>query len=186
MHPPTDKHATGLARVYAQLFGNWRDKPVRVLEIGIFQGGSLWYWAELFPHPETLIIGIDLQIPPVAFPANVRVHACDQKDPAAFHAIASQYGPFDLIIDDGCHFATETRLCFTALFPSVKVGGSYVIEDWAVGYWADRDPRYRGMVEVVTDIMRDAPATSIDAFLISLNPGQAYAAFRKGAQGWRS
>ncbi len=186
MRPPTDKHATGLAKVYAQLFSGCRDKPMRVLEIGIFQGGSMWYWAELFPHPESLIVGIDLQIPQVAFPRNVKVHVCDQNDPAALQEIASLYGPFDLIVDDGCHFATETRLCFTMLYPAVKVGGCYVIEDWAVGYWRDREPRYRGMVEVVAEIMRDAPGMSIEAFLISLNPGQAYAAFRKGAQGWQS
>jgi cephalosporin hydroxylase len=185
MLPPTDKNTTGLTRVYAQLFRDWREKPVRVLEIGIFQGGSMWYWAEIFPHPETLIVGIDLQIPQIAFPKNVRVHACDQNDPEALRRMASQYGPFDLIVDDGCHFATETRLCFSTLFPSVKVGGSYVIEDWAVGYWRDRDPRYHGMVEVVTDIVRDAPAKSIEGFFISLNSGQAYAAFRKGAEGWR-
>jgi hypothetical protein len=186
MTPATDKTTTGLARVYAQLFSNWRESPVRVLEIGIFQGGSMWYWAELFPHPETLIVGIDLQVPQIAFPTNVRVHVCDQNDPAALREIASRYGPFDLIVDDGCHFAKETRLCFATLFPAVKVGGSYVIEDWAVGYWLDRDPRYRGMVEVITDIMQEAPAKSIDAFRISLNPGQAYAAFRKGAHGWQS
>jgi cephalosporin hydroxylase len=186
MPPPTDKHATGLATVYAQLFGAWRDRPVRVLEIGIFQGGSLWFWAELFPHPETLIVGLDVQIPPVAFPANVRLHVCDQNDATAVREIAAQYGPFDLIVDDGCHFTAETRLSFTTMFPAVRVGGSYVIEDWAVGYWRDRDPRYRGMVEVVAEILRDAPALSIDAFSISLQPGQAYAVFRKGAQGWRS
>lgn len=185
MLPPTDKNSSGLAQVYAHLFKNWRNKPVRVLEIGILQGGSMWYWAELFPHPETLIVGIDLQIPPIALPQNVRVHVCDQNDPASLQEVAAQYGPFDLIVDDGCHFTTETRTCFTTLFPAVKVGGSYVIEDWAVGYWLDRDPRYRGMVEVVTEIMRGSPAMSIDALLISLNPGQAYAAFHKGAPGCR-
>jgi hypothetical protein len=88
-----------------------------------------------------------------------------------------------LIVDDGCHFTVETRRCFETLFAAVKVGGSYVIEDWAVGYWTGSDPRYQGMVGVITDIMQQATAKSIDSLLISRKPGQAYAAFRKGSAG---
>jgi hypothetical protein len=184
MPPPTDKYTTGLAAIYTELFRGWRERPVRVLEIGIFEGGSMWFWRELFPHPESVIVGVDQQLPQVAFPGNVKLFACDQNDSAGLKEIARVHGPFDLIVDDGSHFAAETRSCFATLFGAVKVGGCYLIEDWAVGYFKDQDPRYRGMVEVVTDIVRDVPGKSIDSFQVSLNPGQAFAVFRKGAQGW--
>jgi len=110
---------------------------------------------------------------------------CDQNDTAGLRRIAAEYGPFDIVIDDGCHFAKETRLCFDTLFgPFVKVGGYYVIEDWAVGYWHEHRPDYAGMVEVVTEIIRQAPRLSVGEFVVSLKPGQAYAAFRKSASGW--
>jgi hypothetical protein len=185
MQPDTDKRRNGFAQIYAQLFRDFRDKPIRILEIGVLKGGSLWLWTELFPHPETLVVGIDLEIPEDPLPANAKVHVCDQNDPAGLQRIVAQYGPFDLIFDDGCHFTKETRLCFETLFSSVKDNGYYIIEDWAVGYWDDRDVRYRGMVEVVTEIMQQAPAKSIDAFLIALNPGRTYAVFRKGTTGWK-
>jgi hypothetical protein len=41
------------------------------------------------------------------------------------------------------------------------------------------------MVEVVTEIIAQAPLLSISEFRVSLKTGQAYAAFRRGEQGWR-
>jgi cephalosporin hydroxylase len=83
MIPPTDKRDSGLVNVYTELFGGWRNQPIRVLEIGIFRGGSIWFWSDLFKHPETLIVGIDIRIPQTDFPANSRIHICDQNDPVA-------------------------------------------------------------------------------------------------------
>ena len=36
--------------VYARHFGPYRDKPIRMLEIGVFRGGSLRMWKDYF-HP---------------------------------------------------------------------------------------------------------------------------------------
>lgn len=184
--PPTDKHQTGLTQVYAELLAEFRDRPVSLLEIGIAQGGSLFFWAEFFTNPATRILGLDLQPPDCVYPANVQAIACDQNDAARLRQLATAHGPFDLIIDDASHFTKETRICFHTLFPAfLKVGGWYIIEDWAVGYWKDKDPRYRGMVELITEIITQAPTLSISEFRLSLKTGQAYAAFRKGEKGWQ-
>lgn len=182
--PPTDKTQTGLDRVYTELFASWRDRPISMLEIGVAQGGSLWFWAQLFPHPESLILGIDLKLPSVHLPATVRLAVCDQNDAATLARLAAAHGPFDLIVDDGCHFTSPTRLCFQTLLPSLKVGGWYVIEDWAVGYWRDQDARYRGMVELVAELLGRIPDLSLAGCRIGLQRGQAYAAFQKGDAGW--
>lgn len=183
--PPTDKHSTGLAATYAGLFKAWRDRPVRLLEIGIRHGGSLWLWRELFPHADSFFVGLDLKIPEAALPANATALVCDQNDRAGLERVAAAHGPFDLIVDDGSHFTRETRATFEALFAHVKVGGTYIIEDWAVGYWKDKDPRYRGMVEIVTDLMGRAPELSIESFVVILKPGQSLAAFTRSAAGWQ-
>jgi hypothetical protein len=191
MVPKTDKRASGLAGTYADLFKGWRDRPVRVMEVGVEHGGLLWLWAELFPHPDSSFLGVDLRRPgpEVELPPNARVEVCNQNDAAGLARLAAEHGPFELIVDDGSHFSLETRATFAALFEHVRTpGGCYVIEDWAVGYWhdrADRDPRYHGMVEVVTDLITRAPALSIESFVTVLKPGQSFAAFAKGAQGWR-
>ena len=181
----TDKTATGLLDVYQQRLAHWAERPIRLLEIGIERGGSLLFWADFFKHPESLILGLDLQLPAMVLPDRVLGLICDQNDVSQLAQVARQYGPFDVIIDDASHFTNETRLCFGTLFgPALKVGGCYVIEDWAVGYWRDRDPRYRGMVEWLAELLKQAPQHAIAALTISLKPGQAYAWFEKGATGW--
>ncbi len=187
MSYPTDKWATGLVEVYRERFSAWADRPIRLLEIGIDRGGSLLFWADLFRHPQAAIIGLDLQPPPGPWPDRVKALAGDQNDRRRLSQIAQEHGPFDLIIDDGSHFARETRHCFETLYgPALKVGGCYVIEDWAVGYWRGRDARYVGMVEFVAELLQRAPQLSMSAVAISLKPGQAYALFEKGATGWQA
>ena len=66
--------------------------------------------------------------------------------------------PLDLVIDDGSHLLEETRTSFETLFPRLRMGGLYVIEDWnwelnptfrePGHYFATRD----GLVGFVADL----------------------------------
>jgi len=47
--PGSDKGPTYIT-LYERFFERLRDKPVRLLELGIAAGGSLRYWAGYFPH----------------------------------------------------------------------------------------------------------------------------------------
>ena len=47
--------------------------------------------------------------------------------------------PIDLVVDDASHFYTETRETFRALFPRLRPGGIYIVEDWG---WAHRPGDY--------------------------------------------
>jgi hypothetical protein len=42
-------------------------------------------------------------------------------------------GPLDLVVDDCSHLYEPTRASFNELFPRLRPGGAYVIEDWV---WA--------------------------------------------------
>ena len=42
-------------------------------------------------------------------------------------------GHLDLVIDDASHLYTETKRSFEVLFPLLRTGGLYVIEDWSWG-----------------------------------------------------
>ena len=56
-------------------------------------------------------------------------------------SLGDQYGPFDLIIDDGSHVNAHILASFNALFGDyLKPGGFYVIEDLDTAY----DPEYGG------------------------------------------
>ena len=42
----------------------------------------------------------------------------------------------DFVLDDASHLYGPTRATFEALFPMVRPGGTYVIEDWGWAHWA--------------------------------------------------
>ncbi|MCK5681708.1 class I SAM-dependent methyltransferase [bacterium] len=180
----TDKIANGLMENYKNLFSPLQYKKISILEIGILEGESLLYWDDYFKHSETVIVGLDLNLPQVEFAERVKVFACNQNNNEHLSEVAEKFGPFDIIIDDGSHFRKETENCFEVLFPYVAVGGYYVIEDWAAGYWRDR-PLYAGMVELVSDIIIRIPELSICESRIILEKNKALAFFRKGATGWQ-
>jgi cephalosporin hydroxylase len=179
----TDKIANGLIAEYKTLFSGLQYRPLTILEIGIWNGGSLLLWDDYFKHPETRIVGADIHIPDLTFPPRIRTVACDQNDTPGLESLAMRYSPWDIVIDDGAHYRKETENAFAALWPHVAVGGWYVIEDWAAGYWRDR-PEYDGMVELVTDLVRRVPDLGMAEARLVLEKNKALAVYRKGFAGW--
>jgi cephalosporin hydroxylase len=49
-------------------------------------------------------------------------------------------GAFDLIIDDGNHHGPTVTSSFRLLWPLVKPGGYYVVEDWMISLRAGERP----------------------------------------------
>ena len=68
----------------------------------------------------------------------------DQGDAQFLNSMARELGPFDIIIDDGSHMSHHIIASLNALFPHVRPGGMYVVEDLATAYWptwgGDPDP----------------------------------------------
>jgi len=54
--------------------------------------------------------------------------------------MAERYGPFDVVIDDGSHVNEHVRTSFRTLFPYLRDGGVYAIED----LWTAYCPGYGG------------------------------------------
>ncbi|MCM6771864.1 class I SAM-dependent methyltransferase [Nocardia sp. CDC159] len=123
---------------YEREFAPYRDEPVRILEIGIggfdgdLGGGSLRTWKRYFHRGQ--VFGIDLFDKSALNEPRQTALVCDQSDPRALTALAREYGPFDIVIDDGSHHNEHVRISFDALFPHVKPGGLYVIEDMMTAY----------------------------------------------------
>jgi len=135
---PTDKGQMGYVPIYENLFNDLKDKPIKILEIGIKEGGSIKMWSDYFEHGE--IYGFDLGWPRVGsndyfkkiendFP-RVKTFIGDQRKRDSLLAFIKEYGgEFDIIIDDGGHSMPQQQISFGYLFPYVKTGGIYVIED---------------------------------------------------------
>jgi predicted O-methyltransferase YrrM len=118
-----------------------RLRPRRVLELGIFQGGSIALVAETVA-PDRLV-AIELESDPVAVleswieqrsgPSRMKTHyGVDQTDTERLIGIvdADFDGPLDLVIDDASHFMPETRRSFNVLFPRLRPAGS---TSWRTG-----------------------------------------------------
>jgi len=59
----SDKYSTHSYHiVYDQIFGEYSDLPIRLLEIGVMSGGSLLGWSTYFTHPDAVITGIDITL----------------------------------------------------------------------------------------------------------------------------
>jgi len=125
------------ATKYDRLLASSRESATSILEIGVAQGQSLRMWADYFP--QAAIHGADISRASricETYNKRIRFHLADQNDLAQLKNL-EQFGPFDLIIDDGNHFWREQIVSFEGLFPYVKPGGLYIVEDSVTAYWPE-------------------------------------------------
>jgi hypothetical protein len=113
-------------------------RPVRLLEIGVWQGGSLELWRGYF-GPEAVIFGIDIDEACAALDGESGNHIRigSQADAAFLRRVAVEMGGIDIVIDDGSHVAADQKASFDTLFPLVEDGGLYVVEDLHTAYWRE-------------------------------------------------
>jgi predicted O-methyltransferase YrrM len=118
-------------------------RGANVVELGIAQGGSAALFA-LVGEPRKLI-ALELSDQPVVALAELverhdladtvrPYYGVDQGDRARVAAIvAAELGdePLDLVIDDASHLLEPTRASFEVLFPRLRPGGLFLIEDWS-------------------------------------------------------
>jgi hypothetical protein len=124
--------------LYEGPLANLREKPLKILEIGVFSGSSLLVWNEYFPNAE--IVGIDITEVKREFGPRVRFIQGMQQDIGLLKKISEVTAPdgWDIIIDDASHIGYYAKTSFWYLFKNhLKHGGLYFIEDWQTGYWDD-------------------------------------------------
>ena len=122
---------------YDKLLSPFKDGFTSVLEIGVAQGQSVRMWADYFPN--ALIHGADIDPTSAVcekYSDRIKFHLTDQRDAAQLKNL-EQFAPFDLIIDDGNHWWMEQILTFQTLFPYVRKGGIYIVEDTTTSYWKE-------------------------------------------------
>lgn len=123
---------------YDRLFDSYRDKPVRLLEIGIQNGGSLEIWSKYFSNTAALI-GCDID-PECAHlnyeDPRIGVIIGDANAPEVSERVFQRSPQFDLIIDDGSHLSSDIIKSFALYFPRVVEGGIFITEDLHCSYWS--------------------------------------------------
>ncbi|MGB3165822.1 MAG: class I SAM-dependent methyltransferase [Alteraurantiacibacter sp.] len=126
--------------IYDRYLSPWRGRALRMLEIGVFGGGSLKLWRDYF-GPDAVLFGADINPQCAAHDgAHGQVRIGDQSDPAFLRGVVEEMGGVDIVLDDGSHVMEHLSASFDTLFPLLTTGGLYIAEDLHTAYW----PSYGG------------------------------------------
>jgi hypothetical protein len=112
-----------------------------LLEIGVFHGQSLKLWKTLFPKAKIYALDINPECARYTDLPRVKVTVGSQNDPATLEEWTNRVSdPIDVIIDDGSHVMEHLKTSFIHLFPKLRPGGIYILEDLGTCYM----PEYGG------------------------------------------
>ena len=127
---------------YATHFEKFRSQKINFLEIGVggyenpFKGGkSLRMWKKYFPHGN--IFAIDIYDKSPHEEKRIKIFKGSQVDENLLNEVVNEIGEIDIIMDDGSHINEHVIESFKILFPKLKDGGIYVVEDTQTSYWED-------------------------------------------------
>lgn len=162
----------------------------RMVEVGVDKGGSTSFFTKLL-NPKKLV-AFELLDKPVQkltdfLAANdlehrVEIHwGVDQSDPVAVPDILDQaFGnqSLDLVIDDASHMLAPSTASFAMIFPRLREGGLYILEDWSGDHLLERelraaldnDPKGRAIEQFSTAVaqveQRNAPMSVLICQLV--------------------
>ena len=132
----TDKWTIYLPE-YERCFSFLKNCSVRLLEIGIQNGGSLEIWSGYFPQAEK-IVGCDINpdCQGLTFDdPHIVVVVGDANQDETEKTILGHSPHYDLIIDDGSHRSSDIVKTFVRYFPYLVDGGLFIVEDLHCSYW---------------------------------------------------
>ncbi|MFN6952622.1 MAG: hypothetical protein ACK4NE_08550 [Albidovulum sp.] len=128
--------------LYHMLFSPLRNRAITFLEMGLQIGGpehgaspdrqttdlpSVRMWLEFFPKAR--IHGLDISDFSWFSAERFTFHRCDMDSRENIVKAAASMPDFDIILDDASHASHHQQNAFLELFPKLKSGGLYIIED---------------------------------------------------------
>jgi len=138
-------NAHAYAAVYEAYVAEIKAQPIRLLELGMLRhdiqarkpdgpyddAPSLFMWREYFTSEGAEIIGFDkADFSEVKLPQGCRIVRGDVGNPDDLVAVAGAcQGGFDVIVDDASHASHHQQIALATLFPYLKSGGYYFVED---------------------------------------------------------
>jgi hypothetical protein len=124
--------------IYENILSKYKNKKIRLVEIGIENGGSLYMWRKFLPDAE--IIGIDLNPNCKKFEKDgFKIEIGDQSLPKFWDEFFKKYKNVDVIIDDGGHTNSQQITTAISCIPYIKDEGVLITEDIMCSYYKDFD-----------------------------------------------
>lgn len=131
--PQSGKPGHDYLRKYEGFISRFKNKPnFRLLELGAGPdwniGASARLWDEYFQKEDFQLHVVDIKESAKKLEKeNLRVTVGDLGDQNLLASLALE--KYDVILDDASHFWGHQTLAFENLFPSLKNGGVYIVED---------------------------------------------------------
>lgn len=120
--------------IYHRHFARFRGLPVTIIEIGIFNGGSLRMWRDYF-GPDSLVVGVDVNPDCAAFAEpGIEIVIGDQGDRGFLHELRDRFPSPSILIDDGGHRMEQQIATFEELYANLDANGVYLCEDTHTSY----------------------------------------------------
>jgi predicted O-methyltransferase YrrM len=119
------------SRQYESLLHTFREKPIKYLEIGVYNGYSLKAFRETFKNA-SCILGLDIENGcknHEDIENKIFVEIGNATDSNFIQEITKKYGTFDVILDDASHTNKDVIEQFELLFPLLNDNGLYIVED---------------------------------------------------------
>lgn len=132
---------------YSEILGPYLldNKPVKLLEVGVQDGGSLEAWQALLGN-DSIVVGLDLNPECKKLELDgFKIHIGDQSDSATWKSILAEHGTFDILIDDGSHIGfSQVATVLFGIHDIVRPGGVIIIEDTHASYMNNFTGRLTG------------------------------------------
>lgn len=172
--------------IYDRYFSSLRNNPIVLIEAGIGGyhlplegGGSLRMWAEYFSNAK--IVGFDIHEKQLSFMGDatkISIFRGAQDDAEFLDRLFTRVGQPDIFIDDCSHDTPLTLKTFEIVFPFLKSGGIYVVEDAHASYWDNQN--HHGTIDIGAH-KYSSPMNYFKALTDSLNREHiaGYASFKE-------
>jgi hypothetical protein len=153
---------------YESIFKD-RDSVRLMMEVGTAEGDSLVAWSQVFPKSK--VVGLDhhdirgslLSLEPDRF----EFHCGNQRSKSDCERAAAGR-QFDFICEDAGHTITDTVLTLIWLWPFVKPGGVYVVEEW--DSISEHRIALEGLLNGVEIVDTDAPFGGTESLVVIRKP----------------
>ena len=102
--------------IYHRHLARFRGQRVTMIEIGVFNGGSLPMWRDYF-GPQATIVGVDINAGCTRFAeSHIDIVIGDQSDRPFLRSLADRYPDCAIVLDDGGHRMDQQIATFEELY----------------------------------------------------------------------
>ena len=119
--------------IYEKWFEKSRDREILFMEVGVDRGQSAKGWESYFTNGK--IFMVDYMNFSHLDNEKVKFFQANQSKFEDLLSVAEKIDNLDFFIDDGGHCMNHHQLTFGAIFPKMKTGGLFFIEDTHTANW---------------------------------------------------